>query len=266
MKNLIKKKTIKAKNSLLYRLTDYYFVSYPKCGRTWTRYFLAAYLKEKYNRNFSLEFDNLIKLDYRYPRIIYTHAHHRQDNLEDTKDFAQWLANHDKKVIFLVRDPRDVIVSSYFEYTKRGKGEVVDEDIELSEFIKLDHTGIEKIVDYMNLWYQAQDQFDDFLLLRYEDLKERPEKKFSRLIKFLNIDLDEEVLQEAVEKSSFENMREAEKSGEVQNKRLKPADKSDELTYKTRRGESGQYVEYFDREELDYLDGVVSEMVKNIRY
>jgi hypothetical protein len=223
-------------------------------------------LEEKYDRGFSLEFDDLIKFDSEYPRIIYTHAHHRKDNLTDSKNFARWLAENNKKVVFLVRDPRDVLVSSFFEYTRRGGGEVVDKDTELSEFIKLDHTGIKKIVNYMNLWYEFRSKFDDFLLMRYEDLIEEPENQFSKFIKFLDVNFDQNVLTKSVNASSFENMRQAEKSDEIKNHRLQPKDKNDKQTYKTRRGKSGQYVEYFDSEELAYLGEAVSQMVKGIRY
>lgn len=262
----LKKVLIKAKNHFLYQVTDYYFVSYPKCGRTWTRYFLSQYLKRLCGRRFSLEFDNLIKFDYRYPRIIYTHAHHRQDDLKQTKKFADWLAKSDKKIIFLIRDPRDVVVSSYFQYTKRGDGTVVDSDIPLSEFITLPHTGIQKIVDYMNFWYQSRETFDDFLLLRYENLKDDPQVEFSKFINFLNIELDESVLRKAIEASAFEKMRQAEKSEKIEDSRLEPGDRSDEESYKTRRGKTGGYVDYFDGENLKAVNEAVSSLHEQLNY
>lgn len=263
MKHLL----VDIKNFFFFRLTDYYFISYPKCGRTWTRYFLSEYLNRLCGRNFSLEFDELIRHSTNYPRIIYTHAHHRNEHLDETKEFANWLQNHNKNIIFLVRDPRDVVVSSYFQYTKRNNDhDFIPPDTSLSEFIKLPHTGIQKIVNYMNLWYRSKEDFGNFCLLRYEQLKKDPHSEFSRFVNYLDVDHDDDILDIAIDESSFDNMRKAERSENIDNHRLRPADPDDEESYKTRRGVVGGYRDYLRGDSLEFADRAVSELVDELGY
>jgi hypothetical protein len=56
---------------------------------------------------------------------------------------------------------------------------------------------------------------EGFLLLRYEDLKENPQRELARVARFLGIEATQERLTRAVELSSAENMRkmESEESG-----------------------------------------------------
>jgi len=260
---LIKNKLVDIKNFFWFRLLHYYFISYPKCGRTWTRYFLSKYLEKKYNRPLSLKFDPLFKSKSGYPRIIYNHAEPHDVTLAKTQEWLNLLRG--KRIFFLIRDPRDVIVSHYFEVTRRHD-DARYEGMSVPEFARDKRVGIEQIVSYMNFWYQNRDKFDDFLLLQYEKLKQNPEKEFSRFINFLNIDLDQETLNYAIQESSFESMREAEENKELQSGRLQPFDEDDEQSYKTRKGEVGGYKEYFSKKDLEFLDLVVAEMHPDIRY
>src|SRR4030042_5207218 len=102
--------------------TDIYLLSYPKCGRTWLRLMIGKAIA----LHFSLpdEEDILFLRTNRrvhpdVPNITVVHDDSPMlkspDELEVTKKRF-----HDKKVIFLVRDPRDVVVSSFFEI-KKGK-------------------------------------------------------------------------------------------------------------------------------------------------
>ncbi len=257
---------IDLKHQLTYRLTDYYFVSYPKSGRTWTRYFLSKYLEEKLGREPSLEFDSIFKSRVEWPRLEYLHAHHRKESLKDMKEFAEMLKRRDKNVVFLARDPRDVLVSLYFQHKKRQKGDPLSKNVDIHEFVRLPRLGAKRLIKYMNFWYENRNEFGDFLLLRYEDLKENPKKHFGRFIDFLQIDRDNEVLSSAVEASSFDNMRKAEKSGKVDNARLKPTNKEDEESYKTRRGVVGGYVDYLDESDIEYINGVMSKLHDDFGY
>ena len=103
--------------------TDVYLISYPKCGRTWLRLMIGRAV----SRHFSLSDDEdtlLIrwkaKPHPRVPKITVVHDDRPMlkspAELEVSKD-----KYHDKRVIFLVRDPRDVIVSSYFEAMNRSQ-------------------------------------------------------------------------------------------------------------------------------------------------
>ena len=164
----------------------------------------------------------------------------------------------DKKVIFLVRDPRDVIVSSYFEMNKRGNlfGDNPYENRKaafegsLVEFINRREGGFDTIIQYYNIWAQNRAVPEGFLLVRYEDLKHNPVRDLRRVVDFLGFtEVDDAVLSEAVEFASFDNMRKMESAGTFQSEVLNPADRSDQESYKTRKGKVGGYQDYLPREE-----------------
>ncbi len=48
-----------------------------------------------------------------------------------------------------------------------------------------------------------------------------------------------------------------EKKETFKSKKLKPADKSDYDSYKTRRGKVGGYRDYFSEEQIEYINDVI---------
>ncbi|MGY8989872.1 MAG: sulfotransferase domain-containing protein, partial [Flavobacteriales bacterium] len=67
------------------------------------------------------------------------------------------------KVIFLVRDPRDVIISHFYQVTKRSKNPFIFNSI--SEFVKDDILGFKRIIHFYNVWKRNKDIPQDFLLV-----------------------------------------------------------------------------------------------------
>src|ERR1700724_3111865 len=61
-------------------------------------------------------------------------------------------------------------------------------------------------------WVFARGARPGFLLLRYEDMRVRPEQELTRLAEFLGIDTSPELLQTALARSSADRMRELEKT------------------------------------------------------
>ena len=91
---------------------DYVIVSFPQSGRTWLRTMLTRFYQKRHGIDEMrlLGLKNLNKLDPRIPKVFFTHDHYIRDytGRRDSKvDFAA------KKIVLLVRDPRDTAVSSY---------------------------------------------------------------------------------------------------------------------------------------------------------
>ena len=151
----------------------------------------------------------------------------RPHELNPTKDEFS-----DQGVIFLVRDPRDVIVSLYFELSKRlpkyidEERAMVPEGLRkrvqpftgsIHEFVNQDVGGFETIVRYYNIWAFNRQIPRAFMLMRYEDLFANTRAETYRLLEFIGMDhIAEECVEEAIEFSQFENMRKMESSGKVQ--------------------------------------------------
>jgi len=196
------------------------------------------------------------------PKIAIIHDDHPMlkspEELEKSK-----LQYKSKDVIFLVRDPRDVIVSSYFEMNKRGQlfGENPYEsrrtyfEGSLQEFINRRNGGFDTILRYYSIWAENRHVPNQFLLIRYEDIKFNPFKELKKVLDFLKLsDISEETINQAVKYASFENMRKLEKFGYFQTGILSPSNPDDKDSYKTRKGKIGGYLDYLSDEEIAELN------------
>jgi hypothetical protein len=234
-------------------VVDSYLISYPKCGRTWVRLMLAKVLVSHFRLKGDRDLIDVERLAGRHaaiPRIQVTHdgAPHQKRPDELGTDKRRYRA---KKVIFLVRDPRDVIVSLYFQATRRDKYFQGD----ISSFIRHDRFGIETLLRYSSIWYENRHVPDGFLLVHYEDLQTDPFGQLRRIVRFLGLrSVSEDTLRDAVELASFDSMQRMEREGLLGSARLRPRDPSDPESYKVRRGKIGGYRDYLERRDTDYLN------------
>lgn len=240
---------------------DACLVSFPKCGRTWLRVMLGR----AFQLHFRLEDVNLLEL-YRLtdghpaiPRIYVTH-----DDAPRKKP-SELVVSKKKykhvKVILLIRDPRDVVVSFYFQLTKRAKKYEGD----LSTFLHEERGSLETILRFYNIWAENRHLPRGFLMVRYEDLHADAHKELRRIFDFLDLpSVTEEVVAEAVSYASFENMRKIESRDSLHSHRLRPGNSGDPDSFKTRRGEVGGFVAYFTDEEVQYLNRRVKEGLSSL--
>ena len=112
--------------NLAVRSDDTFLISYPKSGNTWTRFLLANLVYSDKSPDFG-NIDQLIpgpegmsKREFNRlpsPRFIRTHS---------------WFDPKYKHVIYIVRDPRDMIVSQFHYHRKR---KVIDDDCSIDAFV-----------------------------------------------------------------------------------------------------------------------------------
>lgn len=121
------------------------------------------------------------------------------------------------RVIYIVRDPRDVVLS---EYDLLRKYRRIEDGYALERFIgdfvagtgPLASAGWGTWGENVASWAFARGARPGFLLVRYEGLKARPEGGLARIAKFLGVDASPELLQTTLDRSSAERMREMEKT------------------------------------------------------
>ena len=125
-----------------YRTIDAFLISYPKCGRTWLRLLLGKYVIGEGGEGDPLEVLSLTQASPEFISLEITHDDYPHWKPVE-KLFADKRAYVDKKVIFLVRDPRDVLVSGYFQHIKREDVNLINDnfDGDLSAFIRHDLGG-----------------------------------------------------------------------------------------------------------------------------
>ena len=189
---------------------DTLLVSYPRSGNTWIRFLIANLMHPDEDVSFanierlipdtSSQSSRALKRAPR-PRLIKTH---------------EYFDHRYKRVIYVVRDPRDVAVSYYHFLLKVRQ---FDDDCSMERFVEDFIRGRGRLIDEawgswgenVASWIFTRGESEDFLLCRYEDLLENPVPQLSRIAFFLGLEPSPQLLQQAVERSSADRMRAMEK-------------------------------------------------------
>jgi hypothetical protein len=246
------------------RKADVVIVSFGKSGRTWLRVMVSHLFRVKHAlpENAILGFDNFHNINRAVPKIFFTHDNYIKDF---TGDFETKKPFYDKRVVLLARDPRDVAVSQFFQWKFRVKPSKVainnypprGSDISLFDFVTGDNGGsMLAVADFLNLWAREAGKVSHFHLLRYEDLRVRPQEELRKLLDFMQVEATEEQVTAAVEYSSYENMKKMESKQQfrLSGGRMMPRDKDNPNSYKVRRAKVGGYRDYFTDEEVEAID------------
>ena len=189
----------RARNRLHRERSSHWFVSFPKCGRTWSKTIIESYLARKLEtRPFTFEgFDPWIRrgAERGIPRMSFIHPHCRDIDPEPSLAFMRKIER--RKIVFLVRDPRMVVFTYYFRLVKRMEDPLAL-SLSISEFVRHPEVGIDRVVAFMNLWYENRDRFRGFQLLKLESIRAEPEKELGDCLRFIGHEPDQALLAEVI--------------------------------------------------------------------
>lgn len=208
---------------------DVFIVSYPKSGNTWLRFLLANLLNEQDEINFHTVHKYIpevgkqkdIVKTLKRPRIMKSHAPYIHEY---------------PKVIYLIRDGRDVYVSYYFH-----RFEQLTPGCSFREFLKRQDHYPCTWGEHVSSWLFGPPR-SNLLLVKYEDLIRDSRQQLNRIANYLGIMRTENQLNAASEKSSFENMRRL----ELEKGRLY---KDQGPKVFMRKGKSGDWNDFFGQDE-----------------
>jgi hypothetical protein len=234
------------------RRCDTFIVSYPKCGRTWLRVMLGRALQQHFSfpRKRIMQATNAAVARDGMPRVLATHDDSPQAKTPDQVLTDKSAYKH-HRVVLLVRDPRDVIVSLYFHRAHK----LHDYDGTLHEFVRQPIGGIDTIVRFYNTWDAQRSHVRDLLVVRYEDLHTAPEAELRRLLDFLGLpDVTDEVVAEAVRFAGFSRMKKMERAGTLRTRALRANEPGDPESFKVRKGRVGGHREDLDPADIAFLD------------
>jgi hypothetical protein len=239
------------------RNADVFLVWFPKTGGTWVRLLLNSALAKHtgIEPSHPLEFDAFVSASAGIPLIRALHEDEphwkRPDQLSENKERYS-----DRRVILLARDPRDAIVSLYFQMTKRWR--VTQKS--LSEFLWQPRGSFESMIRYYNIWAENRDVPRNLLLLRYEDLHQDRRGCLRRMLDFIGIHgVADGVVDEAICENSIDKLRERELAGTYSTHRLRPGRAGDPDSFKARRGKVGGYVDYLSESEIARTTEIIEQ-------
>ena len=220
------------KDYLTHSKIDNYIISYPKSGRTWLYSILKLYsikidFKNRVNNRKLIKFNDIfIKFvhDFSDPSPYPTKS------LEfKNKDL------YNKKKILLLRDPREIISSHWNHLSFREK----TYNKSISEFINDEYLGIKKIIFFYN--FLNSKKIDNFQIITYENLVKNPLKEVIKILNFLNLKIDENLIIECIEDCSFDKL---------QNKEIKEMKNKNLRALKFRKGIVGNFSKELSQENI----------------
>jgi hypothetical protein len=188
---------------------DTFVVSYPRSGNTWTRFLLANLLNPQEDVTFATienqvpdsEAQSRLQLR-RIPRPRFIKSH-------------QYFHPRYQKVVYIVRDPRDVALS-YYDFQRKYRQ--IEDAYPLASFVSDFVAGRMISADYgtwrenVGSWIYTRGGSPGFLLLRYEDMIADPLNQMTRLAEFLGLEPKITVLERVLATSSAEHMRKLEET------------------------------------------------------
>jgi hypothetical protein len=187
---------------------DAFIVSYARSGNLWTRFLVANLV----NPNTEVRLANIEQLVpdtcnqsnralKRTPRPRYIKSH-------------QYFDHRYKKIIHVVRDPRDVVLS-YFHFQR--KYQHIADDYPLERYVEdflhgrlgSDDWGTWK--ENVASWIMTRGDDPSFLSLRYEEMIQNPQQEVGRIAAFLGVEVSSERLDQVIALSSGDHLKRLEK-------------------------------------------------------
>jgi hypothetical protein len=249
-------------NSLTFLNKSIVIVEYPKSGGSWLGQLVSSYLDLPFPRN-------------RFPALFKSvfHSHYQ----------PKYLIHKNKKILWLVRDGRDVSVSFYYHqliwsnknkldpktvtYTRKQLPFDDYDDISknLPKYLEYSFTHIPSKAHYFNFpgnWSNYNQKWlDEFnagntniYIVKYEDLLGNTEETLSRLFQeFFGLEVDEQKLKNIVNKYSFENQTNRKKGTEDTNSFL-------------RKGVSGDWKNKFNDDSKQVFKTYGGDMLIKLGY
>ncbi|XP_037372803.2 sulfotransferase 2B1 isoform X2 [Talpa occidentalis] len=253
-----------AENTASVRDDDIFIITYPKSGTNWMIEILSLILKNGdpswiqsepiWNRAPWCEvlLSAFKILDSSGPRLMSSHL--------PIQLFTKSFFKSKAKVIYVARDPRDVLVS-FYHYSKIS-GHLKDPgtpDQFLQRFLK-GKVPFGSWFDHIKGWIQMQGK-ENFLFITYEELKQDLPGCLKRICQFLDRPLDEEALGSVIAHSTFEAM----KANKMSNYTLLPTSLLDHSQGKfLRKGVCGDWKNHFTVAQSEAFDRVYREQMRGL--
>jgi len=242
-----------------------YLTSYPRSGNTWTRFLLGNLLNPDDPASFA-------NIESRVPEVYFNpdHVLRKLPRPRLLKSHEAFHPNY-PRVIYIVRDPRDVAVSFYHHNIKAG---IIPDDYPLDEFVpgfiaaKYDSRW-GSWADNVMSWMAMRQGRVTFLLLRYEDMKQDTAGELLKVARFLqeagfpNVATSSERLARAVELSTPERMRALEKQQSRQHRQLRRTRQDKPFI---RAAKSGGWQTDLSRRSVELIENAWGSIMQTLGY
>lgn len=245
---------------------DIFQASYPRSGSTWLRFILLQIMQGE-EAGFG-KVDRVIPEIHQHRgvppilpgggRLIKTHEQYR-------KEYT--------RAVLLVRDFRDVLLSSHARSVELGLAPLVSKgDLDSFTMSMLEGRALQ-----MGSWHEHTRTWlnsplaknGNLMVVRYEDLRQKPEPTLGQLLEFLGVTADSRVIRKAIEDNSLQQMRakedKARKAGQ-QTALLEANKKIGEEGRFVRKGAVGGWRSKLTDAQIKTIDQYAGDMLATLGY
>ena len=228
-----------------------WLASYPKSGNTWLRFFIISLLLKENNEVSLKNLEGIKQFPTNYHYKDFSISKPDLGNLNKISKYwlgAQKKINSDNKIRFfkthnalckldnniftneentlgtihIVRDPRNVLssVNNHFHHKslEESKEFILDERKGIFNKSKIEQSNVFTLPQVIGSWKTHYNSWKlirkNYLLVKYEDLLEKPESEFKRIASYLEplikLKFTDENISKAIELSSFERLKKIE--------------------------------------------------------
>jgi hypothetical protein len=249
-------------------------IGHPKSGNTWLRTMISRLYQVRFGMpsDFTVKTDELALREPRAPRLLASNGYYSYEGVlgHALEVGAPDSPLRNKPVLLLARNPGDIAVSWYLQFTKRQsarKRELVNAFIDhpldpdavgLWEFVRHSDLGLPSLIDFLNTWERRVSSLPNGIVVRYEDLRSNTVAELARITALMNESFSEDELQAAVDWTSFDHMQRMESDGQFRRGGVQLIDPNDPTTRKVRRGKVGGFRDDFDPDQVAELDELIA--------
>ena len=256
---------------------NFLIIGHPKSGNTWLKVMISRLYQLRYNLPESklINTDEFARKIPEIPRLAATNGYYSYEG-EVGKLLACGAPDNPlrhKPVLFLARNPIDIAVSWFLQFTKRqsrAKQELINHFVEhpidrrtvqMWDFVRHSDIGLPSLIEYQNTWARNVRELERGMLARYEDLRAEPVPTLHRITQLMGENFSEEEVRAAVEWGSFDNLQKLETSGTFSQGGMKLVNADDPSTFKVRRGKVGGYRDDFNPQQVAELEALVRDNI-----
>jgi len=256
---------------------NFLIIGHPKSGNTWLKVMISRLYQLRYDLPESklINTDEFARKNPNIPRLAATNGYYSYEG-EVGKLLAAGAPDNPlrhKPVLFLARNPIDIAVSWYHQFTKRqsrAKQELINHfvdhpidrrTVQMWEFVRHSDIGLPSLIEYENTWVRNIAALPHGMLVKYEELRAEPVPTLHKITKLMGEEFSQEEIRAAVEWGSFDNLQKLETSGTFSQGGMKLVNAGDPSTYKVRRGKVGGYRDDFPPEQVAELEALVRDNI-----
>ncbi|XP_045199301.1 sulfotransferase 1B1-like isoform X2 [Mercenaria mercenaria] len=239
---------------------DVMLCTFPKSGTNWGYEIMTMLLNGKAEISPTMKLSKMLEVipeseleKLPSPRILNTHV--------PLKWLPKQLKEKKTKIVLIVRNPKDVVVSYYYHACGL---KMFNYDGKFGDFLKL---FLEEKLPYGS-WFDYILEFEKAIvgnpdmihLIYFEDMKENGLEEIKNLAKFLDVKADDELIAAINEKCSFKSL--------AASKPPPPKDRTKNNFTLFRKGEIGDWKNYFTVAESEAFDKIFQDKMKstNLRF